>query len=88
MRERRFSSPGEYRTTRSAIPGGGLDDSRRTEKVKPRAGYTAGEGALAQLGERRLCKPEVTGSIPVRSISRFLGRRVRAKGDVRTPRPA
>ena len=24
-------------------------------------------GALAQLGERRLCKPEVTGSIPVRS---------------------
>src|SRR5881398_847057 len=27
-----------------------------------------GLGALAQLGERRLCKPEVTGSIPVRSI--------------------
>src|ERR1700751_3049398 len=27
-----------------------------------------GYGALAQLGERRLCKPEVTGSIPVRSI--------------------
>src|SRR3954471_12792307 len=27
-------------------------------------------GALAQLGERRLCKPEVTGSIPVRSIAR------------------
>src|SRR6478672_4374173 len=26
-------------------------------------------GALAQLGERRLCKPEVTGSIPVRSIA-------------------
>ena len=26
------------------------------------------KGALAQLGERRLCKPEVTGSIPVRSI--------------------
>jgi hypothetical protein len=25
-------------------------------------------GALAQLGERRLCKPKVTGSIPVRSI--------------------
>src|ERR671910_3733417 len=25
------------------------------------------DGALAQLGERRLCKPEVTGSIPVRS---------------------
>jgi hypothetical protein len=27
-----------------------------------------GYGALAQLGERRLCKPEVTGSIPVRSM--------------------
>jgi hypothetical protein len=25
-------------------------------------------GALAQLGERRLCKAEVTGSTPVRSI--------------------
>jgi hypothetical protein len=25
-------------------------------------------GALAQLGERRLCKPEVAGSIPARSI--------------------
>src|SRR4051794_20269478 len=24
-------------------------------------------GALAQLGERRLCKPEVAGSIPARS---------------------
>ena len=32
-------------------------------------GATVGpRGALAQLGERRLCKPEVTGSIPVRSI--------------------
>ena len=29
-------------------------------------------GALAQLGERRLCKPEVTGSIPVRSIEEVL----------------
>ena len=26
-------------------------------------------GALAQLGERRLCKPKVTGSIPVRSMA-------------------
>ena len=32
-------------------------------------------GALAQLGERRLCKPEVTGSIPVRSISESPGDR-------------
>jgi hypothetical protein len=31
-----------------------------------------GYGALAQLGERRLCKPEVTGSIPVRSIDSTL----------------
>jgi hypothetical protein len=30
-------------------------------------GSTMRYGALAQLGERRLCKPEVTGSIPVRS---------------------
>jgi hypothetical protein len=30
--------------------------------------YTSSYGALAQLGERRLCKAEVTGSIPVRSI--------------------
>ena len=29
--------------------------------------YTEANGALAQLGEHRLCKPEVTGSIPVRS---------------------
>src|SRR5690606_30538915 len=28
---------------------------------------TAAHGGLAQLGERRLCKPEVTGSIPVSS---------------------
>ena len=27
-------------------------------------------GALAQLGERRLCKPKVTGSIPVRSTTK------------------
>jgi hypothetical protein len=30
------------------------------------------KGALAQLGERRLCKPEVTGSIPVRSMRKTL----------------
>src|SRR5436305_8222954 len=30
--------------------------------------YTRGSGALAQLGERRLCKAEVIGSIPIRSI--------------------
>jgi hypothetical protein len=31
------------------------------------------DGALAQLGERRLCKPEVTGSIPVRSTTESPG---------------
>jgi hypothetical protein len=31
------------------------------------------KGALAQLGERRLCKPEVTGSIPVRSTQKGPG---------------
>ena len=55
--------------------------------VAPRPGRPPGEparpgatlsglGALAQLGERRLCKPKVTGSIPVRSIpSRVRSRR-------------
>ena len=32
--------------------------------------YTERDGALAQLGERRLCKPEAAGSNPARSISR------------------
>ncbi len=31
--------------------------------------YSFDGGALAQLGERRLCKPEVTGSSPVRSMA-------------------
>ncbi len=29
----------------------------------------AATGAVAQLGERRFCKPEVVGSIPISSIS-------------------
>jgi hypothetical protein len=29
-------------------------------------------GAIAQLGERLLCKQEVTGSIPVGSIQKYL----------------
>ncbi len=36
---------------------------------EPLLAQPCGFGALAQLGERRLCKPEVTGSIPVRSIA-------------------
>src|SRR6185295_7035926 len=35
---------------------------------RPLVALLCGYGALAQLGERRLCKPEVTGSIPIRSI--------------------
>jgi hypothetical protein len=60
--------------------------------VNPREHLLAqpcGYGALAQLGERRLCKPEVTGSIPVRStsISRaFFGRLL--SGPTSAPRMA
>ncbi len=32
-----------------------------------------GSGDVAQLGERRLCKPEVAGSTPVVSISPLRG---------------
>jgi hypothetical protein len=39
---------------------GGVTRLRGAPTLRP-------HGALAQLGERRLCKPEVTGSIPVRS---------------------
>jgi hypothetical protein len=49
-----------------------------------------GPGGLAQLGERQLCKLDVTGSIPVSSTSgkqhrakfrvRFDGRRTRSGG--------
>ena len=36
--------------------------------------YTVNQpGALAQLGERRLCKPEVAGSIPARSTEKPAG---------------
>ena len=34
---------------------------------------SACHGALAQLGERGLCKPEVRGSIPLRSTINELG---------------
>ncbi|MDX6488920.1 MAG: hypothetical protein QOK13_1535, partial [Gaiellaceae bacterium] len=36
-------------------------------------------GALAQLGERRLCKPEVAGSIPARSTATPLSSSVSAQ---------
>ena len=34
-------------------------------------------GAVAQLGERGLCKPEVVGSIPISSTKVFRARRCR-----------
>src|SRR5439155_27028086 len=47
--------------------------SSSAARSKPRNGLYTGRrnGALAQLGERRLCKPEVTGSIPVRSMTKI-----------------
>src|SRR5205823_3657823 len=51
------TSPSPSRTTTSRKP------------PNPRLHCRTFFGALAQLGERRLCKPEVTGSIPVRSIA-------------------
>jgi hypothetical protein len=32
-----------------------------------------GAGAVAQLGERRLCKPQVVGSIPISSTNFGVG---------------
>ncbi len=58
---------------------------RREDRVwpQPDPGYTCtADGALAQLGERRLCKPEVAGSIPARSIAKgLLTRGFVASGD-------
>jgi hypothetical protein len=47
---------------------------------RPRERHNGRLGALAQLGERRLCKPEVTGSIPVRSIAQPSGSCARTAG--------
>ena len=56
-----------------AREGPGADRSARRVRLLGRTERAVqwgihGCGALAQLGERRLCKPEVTGSIPVRSM--------------------
>ena len=49
-------------------------DTRPGEELPTARAATIGRlGAIAQLGERLLCKQEVTGSIPVGSIQR-LGR--------------
>ena len=37
--------------------------------MRPEGRICYNDGDIAQLGERRLCKPEVTGSIPVISTS-------------------
>jgi hypothetical protein len=37
-------------------------------------GFSNSDGAVAQLGERLLCKQEVTGSIPVSSTNTTLQR--------------
>jgi hypothetical protein len=44
-----------------------IDSQLLGEHKPPVLAQPSHSGALAQLGERRLCKPEVTGSIPVRS---------------------
>ena len=44
-------------------PGGMLCVNRRHARVETR-------GDVAQLGERRLCKPEAVGSIPIISTMR------------------
>ncbi len=46
-----------------------LEAAKKTPPEPPL--HCGANGALAQLGERRLCKPEVTGSIPVRSIGKL-----------------
>ena len=38
------------------------------------------EGAVAQLGERRFCKPEAVGSIPISSIQKVDARCRSASG--------
>src|SRR5215211_6454557 len=58
-------------TSRIASSASGGSGGRRVtgKMIAETQRYDDRLGALAQLGERRLCKPEVTGSIPVRSTS-------------------
>ncbi len=64
----------------------------KVEAVTAPSTLASRRGAVAQLAERRLCKPKVAGSIPVRSTSRRVaaisGQRssepLRARG-MRTP---
>jgi hypothetical protein len=54
------------------VRSGGAWESRfaasRLGREAPTSEYTRAAGAIAQMGERLLCKQEVTGSIPVGSI--------------------
>ena len=50
----------------------GSAEALRADEVSPTLPV---RGALAQLGERRLCKPEVAGSIPARSTRFHAGLR-------------
>src|SRR3954469_561507 len=71
--------PRQRRRERSYLEGTGATEdaaSGRAARAEDLSGVSSspptrlgGPGALAQLGERRLCKPEVTGSIPVRSTT-------------------
>src|SRR6478672_1802522 len=58
----------EQRNARAMLRFGDRDviiqRARQEERLSP--------AALAQLGERRLCKAEVIGSIPIRSINHHL----------------
>ena len=53
--------------------------------MKPPALQWGVNGALAQLGERRLCKPEVAGSIPARSMITRKSDDFRVEGGLREP---
>ena len=45
-----------------------FNDRGSTERI-PNLTFSSGKGAIAQLGERVLCKHEVVGSIPSGSTS-------------------
>ena len=68
-RARKSGFPARHRAARLR-PGGVPRSPRGAPRVIFGPGYTPGRGALAQLGERQLCKLEVAGSIPARSIGK------------------
>ena len=65
MREGRLDGP---REARRACPLGAFSGL---------AAFAPPFGAVAQLGERRFCKPEVVGSIPISSMTRVSARDAR-----------